>query len=185
MGTNRSRALLLSLLLVGVPAAVAAQQEGTFDPAQVPPEAQALFTELQRVQAKLQPIHQEALRHPELQAAQAELTAKIGAAMTQADPATPERMARLQTLIEHGQAAEAAQDEAALKAIAAEAREIQERLQAAQLAAIQGPEIAPDLEAFKAKLVERMMEVDPEAATLIERAQALDARLAALLGQGG
>lgn len=185
MGMKSIRAVLLSLLLVGIPAAVAAQQQGTFDPAQVPPEAQALFTELQQVQAKLQPIHQEALRHPELQAAQAELTAKIGAAMTQADPSTPERMARLQALIEQGQAAEAAEDEAALKEIAAEAREIQQRLQAAQMAAIQRPEIAPGIEAFQAKLMERMLEVDPEAAALIGRAQELDARLAAVLGQGG
>ena len=185
MGMKSIGAVLLSLLLVGVPAAVAAQQQGAFDPAQVPAEAQELWAELQQVQAKLQPIHQEALRHPELQAAQAELAARIGAAMTEADPSTPERMARLQALIDQGRAAEAAEDEAALTEIATEAREIQERLQAAQRAAIQRPAIAPGVEAFQAMLMKRMLEVDPEAATLIERAQELDARLAAVLGQGG
>lgn len=185
MGLNHIRAVLLSLVLVAAAAALAGQQNGAFDPAQVPPEAQELLVELQQLQARLQPIHQEALRHPELQAARAELTAKIGAAMTEADPSTPERMARLQTLIDRGKAAEAAQDEAALNEIAAEAREIEQRLQAAQLAAIQRPDIAPGIEAFQEKLMERMLEVDPEAAALIERARELDARLAAVLGQGG
>ena len=185
MGMNRVRAVLLPVLLLVSPAALAAQQDGAFDPARVPPEAQALFMELQQVQARLQPIHEEALRHPELQAAQAELTARIGAAMTKADPSTAERMARLQALIDRGKAAEAAGEEAALKEIAAEARQIQEHLQAAQLEAIRRPDIAPELEAFQAKLMERMVEVDPEAAALIERAQELDARLSAVLGQGG
>lgn len=185
MGMNRIRAVLLPLLLILAPAALSAQQDEPFDPARVPLEAQALFTELQQVQARLQPIHQEALRHPELQAAQAELTARIGAAMIELDPSTGERMARLQTLIDRGKTAEAAEDEAALNEIAAEARQIQEHLQAAQLAAIRRPDIAPGVEAFQAKLMERMVEVDPEAAALIQRAQELDARLAAVLGQGG
>ena len=182
---NRIRVLLLPLLLLAAPGALPGQQGGLLDPRQVPPEAHELLAELQQVQARLQPIHQEALRHPELQAAQADLTARIAAAMAEVDPSTAERMARMQTLIDEGKAAEAAQDEVALAEIAVEARRVEQQLQAAQLAAIQRPEIAPRIEAFQAKLMKRMLEVDAEAADLIARAQELDARLAALLGQGG
>lgn len=175
---------VLLFVFLGIPAGLMAQQ-GEVAPAQLPAEAQELIAELQQIQSALQPIHEQALQHPEIQAAQQELGADIRTAMTEVDPATPERMARLQELIEQGQAAQAAQDEAKLSEIAGEARAVQERLQAAEAAAVQRPEIAPRLEDFQARLLERMLEVDPEAESLLERAQELDARLSALLGQGG
>lgn len=176
--------IVLLFVFLGIPAGLMAQQREAAAP-QLPAEAQGLIVELQEVQSALQPIHEQALQHPEIQAAQQELGADIRAAMAEVDPATPERMARLQELIEQGQAAQAAEDEAKLNEIAGEARAVQERLQAAEAAAVQRPEIAPRLEEFQTRLLERMLEVDPEAESLLERAQELDARLSALLGQGG
>lgn len=177
-------AFIFSTFLVA-PAALSAQEQDAAAPPQLPPEAQEMIAELQQVQATLQPIQEQALQHPEIQAAQQELGAEIRAAMAEVDPSTPERMAHFEELIERGQAAQAAQDDAALTEIAAEAQEVQAELRAAEAAAIQRPEIAPRLEAFQAKLLERMIEVDPQAESLLERARELDAALSALLGQGG
>lgn len=185
MKTNLIRTTLLAALFVVAPAGLEAQQQGPIDPAQLPPEAQELIAELQQIQTTLQPIQQEAMQDPEIQASQQALGEEIQAVMTEVDPQTPERMARLQELMGRAQAAQAAQDEAAMAEIVTEARGLEQELQAAQQQAIQSPEIAPQVEAFEAKLLARMMEVDPEAETLIERAKELDEKLGAFLGQGG
>lgn len=179
------RTVLFSALFVIAPAGLVAQQQGGIDPTQLPPEAQEMIAELQEVQAALQPIHQQAMQDPEVQALQQSLSADIRDKMTELAPSTPDRMARLQALMQQGQAAQAEQDQAALAEIATEARAIEQELQAAQVEALQSPEIAPRVEAFEAELLEKMQEIDPETDALIERAQELDAKLAAMLGQGG
>lgn len=184
MNTSIIRSILFALLFVAAPAGLVAQQQGAIDPAQLPPEAQELITEIQQLQEQLQPIQEEAFQDPEIQAAQQALGAEIQEAMVEVDPATPQRMERLQELMVQAQAAQAAQDQEAMTEIVTEARGLEQELQAAQAAVLQSSEIAPQVEAFEAKLLERMIEVDPEAESMIERAQELDARLAAFLGQG-
>lgn len=168
---------MIALALLAAPAGLLAQQSGGIDPAQLPPEARELIVELQQVQSGLGSIQEKALADPALQQARSALNAQIQVAMTQADPAVPERMERLQTLMGEAQAAQAEQDEARMAEIVAEAREIEQQLQKAQTEAIQRPEIAPQLRGFQAKLLEKMVEVDPTAQTMIERLQELDARL--------
>lgn len=185
MRTKLVRATFLSLLFLAAPLGLFAQQQGTIDPAQIPPEAQELIGELQQLQTRLQPIQQEALQDPEIQAAQQALGAEIQEAMAEADPSTPEKMQRLQELMVQAQAAQAEQDAAAMNEIVTEARALEQELQAAQAAAIESPELAPRVEAFEDRLLERMVEVDPEAESLLDRVQELNARLAAALGQGG
>lgn len=178
------RATFLSLLFAMVPLGLFAQQQDAIDPEQLPPEAQELITELQQLQAQLQPIQQQVLQDPEIQTAQQTLAADIQEAMAEMDPSTPERLERLQELMTQAQAAQEEQDATAMGEIVAEARALEEQLQAAQAAAIESPEIAPRVEEFEARILEKMVEVDPEAESMIERAQELDAKLAAVLGQG-
>lgn len=178
MKTSLIRTIFLSLLFVVAPAGLVAQQQGAIDPAQLPPEAQELIAELQQLQVRLQPIQQEAMQDPEIQAAQQALGAEIQSVMVELDPETPERIERLRELMGEAQAAQAAQDQAAMAELVAEGRALEQELQAAQAEAIQTPEIAPRVEAFEARLLERMLEVDPQAGSLIERARELDARLA-------
>lgn len=185
MRTKLVRTTFLSLLLLAAPLGLFAQQQGAVDPAQLPPEAQELIGELQQLQARLQPIQQQALQDPEIQAAQQALGAEIQEAMVEVDPETPEKMERLQELMVQAQAAQAEEESAAMTEIVSEARALEQQLQAAQAAAIQSPELAPRVEAFQDRLLERMVEVDPEAEALLDRAQELNARLAAVLGQGG
>jgi ferritin-like metal-binding protein YciE len=185
--------VLIPALLVLAPGLLVAQEatvpQGAPAPQgqqmQLPPEAQAMVAELQQIQARLQPVHQQAMQDTEVQAMQASLSEDIQAAMVEADPETPERVERLEALMERGQAARASQDEAAMTEIVTEARAIEQRLQATQAAVLESPAIASRVEAFEATLLETMEEIDPEVGTLLERARALDAELAATLGQGG
>lgn len=181
--TNRFvRTALVGLVWLGVPTGLLAQQGGGEAP-QLPPGAQELITELQQVQARLEPIQQQALGDPEVQAAQQRLGEQVQAAMEEVDPATPDRIERLQALMGRAQAAQAEQDQEAMSAIVTEAQGIERQLQATQAQAIERPDIAPGVEAFQAQLLQKMVEVDPEAASLMERAQELDAQLGELFGQ--
>lgn len=181
MRTSLFSTIFLSFLFAMAPTGLVAQQEGAIDPSQLPPEAQALIAEMQELQSELQPIQQEAMQDPEIQAAQRDLGARIQTAMVEADPATPARLERLEELMAEAQAARAAQDQAAMTEIVTEARGLEQQLQAAQAAVIQSPEIAPQVEAFEARLLERMTEIDPDAGAMIERARELDAKLGEFL----
>lgn len=173
------------LVLALVPAGLVGQEEGERSSPELPPEAMQLIAELQQVQAELEPIQQEALTDPALQAAGEALAADVQEAMTDVDPETPERMERLQALMGEAQAAQAEQDADRMSEIVMEARGIEERLQAVQAQAVQRPEIATRIEEFQGRLEARMIEVDPDAGPLLERARDLNQRLAALLTPRG
>lgn len=161
------------------PAALAAQQQP------LPPEAQALVVEMQELQAQLGPIQQQALSDAGLQAAQQELGEKVRAAMAEADPEMPARMERLTALQAEALEARAAQDQERMAAIVTEAQQIEQSLQAAQQQAIERPELDADIEAFQASLERKMVELDPDAAPLLERMREIDAELRALLQPAG
>lgn len=165
-------ALGLALL---APAALTAQQQA------LPAEAQALVVEMQELQVQLGPVQQEALADAELQAAQQALGEKVRAAMAEADPEMPARMERLTALQSQALEARAAQDEERMAAIVTEAQQIQQSLQAAQQQAIDRPEIDAELEAFQSRLVQKMVELDPETAPLLERMREIDAELRSIL----
>lgn len=171
--------LIAAIALAFAPAALMAQQPGAIDP-----EAQELFAELQEIQTELEPIQQEALSDPEIQAAQEALSSRIQQVMATVDPATPERIERLQSLMAEAEAAQAEEDEQSMMEIVAEAQQIEQSLQAAQAQAIQSPDLQPEVQGFQETLQEKMLEIDPAAEQLIERAQEIDQRLALLLNGG-
>ena len=173
----------LALLAALAPAGLMAQ-EGVVTPAQLPPEAQELIAELQQIQADLAPIQQRAFQDQELAAEQQALAADIETRMVEADPSVPAQVERLRALMAGARDAQEAGDQERMNEVVTEARHIEQRLQSAQAAALQHPDIAPRLEAFQSHLQERMVEVDPAAATLLARAKEIDRRLTDLLDEG-
>jgi len=183
---HRKRARFIAVLaLVLSPLGLAAQEEDAPAAPAMPPEAEELIVELQQVQMELEPIQQQALSDPDLQAAGEALAAVVQDAMEDVDPSTPERMDRLQTLMTEAEAAQTDQDEARMREIVTEARQIEQQLQTVQAQAVQRPEIAARVEEFQDRLQAKMIEVDPEAEPLMERARELNERLAALLASQG
>jgi type I site-specific restriction endonuclease len=171
---------LLLLAFLVTPALLEAQQQPSMMD-QLPPEAQQILTEVQRVQSELQPIQEEALADPELQAEQANIGARLQVAMAEVNPAVPERISRLETLMQEARTAQEEQDETRMQEIVGEAQTIEAELQQAQMEAVRRPDIQPQVQAFEARVQERMEEIDPAAAELIARLQELDARLKAML----
>jgi hypothetical protein len=177
------RSLIPLFIFMVVPIALAAQQPDPAVPPQLPAEAQELITEIQQIQAQLQPIQMEALQDSELMSAQEAFGARIQAAMIEMEPATTERLARLEALAAEAQAAEASQDEEKFGQIMVEGQQLEQQLQATQEQALQQPEVAAELDTLQTALVRKIIEVDPSAEQLLERLDELDTRLAMLLGQ--
>jgi hypothetical protein len=178
------RSLIPVLALLLAPIALAAQQPDAAVPPQLPPEAQELITEIQEIQAKLQPVQMQVLQDSQLVSAQQAFGARMQEKMTALEPATTERLARLETLVAEAQTAEANRDEARFGEIVAEGQQIEQQLRATQEQAFQDPEIAAEFEGLQNTVQRKIIEADPAAEELLERLQELDTRLAMVLGAG-
>lgn len=177
---------VVAALAVLVPAGVAAQAPGAPGApgaGQLPAEAQEMIMELQELQSQLQSIQQQAMQDPQIQASGEELGNRIQVAMAEADPATPDRIERLDQLMAEAQQAQAEQNEARMTEIVTEAEALNQQLGAAQAEAIERSDIAPQIADFEAQVEAKMAEVDPEVERLIARLEQLNQELTALLGQ--
>lgn len=161
------------LLLALAPIGLSAQQAAP----QIPEEARELVTELQQIQAQLQPVQQQALQDAELQAEQQALGQKIQEVMLASNPAVQSGLERLQALQQEAQEAHAAEDQEKLGALVTEAQTIEAQLQQSQAAALESPEVAAEVESFEAKVQAKMVEIDPDAASLIARYRELESEL--------
>lgn len=170
-----ARALMVLALAGVVPSALAAQE------AQLPPEAQALLIEIRQIQTDLGPVREQAMADPELQQAQQALTESLRQTMLEVDPAVPAHVQRLNELQALAQEARAAQDQQAMAALVGEGQELEQKLFDAQQEAMNTLQVAAEIERFQARLEQRMLELDPEVAPLLQRFREIDAELEALL----
>lgn len=157
------------------PTALTAQAE------QLPVEARELVVEMQQIQAQLAPVQQQALAGAGIQQAQQELGGFLGQAMLEIAPESRVDMERLAALRMEAQTAQAAEDQERLGSITAEAQELAQRLEAAQQQAMQLPAVQAQLEAFQTRLEQKMVEIDPEVAPLIERHREIQGELMDIL----
>lgn len=171
----------LALAAAMAPVGLAGQGEGALAPAQLPPEAQELLAEAQQIQSELAPIQQQAVQNPELAAEQESLAEEIRSVMVDTDPSVAEKMERLQVLMDEARQAREAGDNDRMREVVAEAQIIEQSLKTTQAAALGHPEIAPRVEQFQANLKQAMVELNPEAGALLERAEEIEQRLVALL----
>lgn len=180
--TKLMRGFVAALAALTLPTAVLAQQRETPAPAaQNQQEVQAWFMELQQISAKLGEIQVRALQDAELQAAQNALGTEVKAAMDRIDPGLAASVERVGTLEQEAAQAQQAGDQAKLEQLAREAQQIQTRFLTAQNTALEQPELAAKVQAFQTRLEQRMIQVDPEARTLIQRLRELEGKLQAAL----
>ena len=178
----------LALVLLTAPAALQGQQQNadTLAPAlpapeQPSPEVQGWLMEMQQLQQQLAPIQAQALEDSALLVSQQELGTEIKAAVEAADPGLNERIEQLQDAEAELAAAQQNGDSTKLQALAQDALEVQQRFIAAQQQALQQPQITAKVETFQTELEQKMIEVDPEAATLIQRFRELEDKLEAAM----
>ena len=167
---SRTRTALL-LAFLAFPAALSAQQQ------QLPPEVQELLAEAQQIQQQLQPVQEQALQDEAVQQGQQRAADAVRAAMISADPTMEAKIDRLEAIMQEAQQAQAAGDQATIVALTQEAQQLQPQLAEAQAAALQHPDVLPQLEAFQKQLRDRMTEIDPNARPLLDRLAQLEQQL--------
>lgn len=166
-----SRALLaVPLLALMAPGWASAQQ-------QPEPQVQQWAAELQQIQMQLQPLQERALEDEQLREQRDATTETLRAAMLAVDPEVGASLDRLERMMEEVQQAQEARDAERLMALNQEAQQIQPRIAAAQQQALQQEEVQQTIEAFQTNLRARMVELDPESATLFQRAEELEQRI--------
>jgi hypothetical protein len=174
-----------ALALVALAGAVACDRPGDADaaggpagaegmlPAGMDPGVMAAMMEMQEIQQRLEPLQQEALQDDALAGQLAALSARIEAAMREEDAELVGRIERFQDEVE---AAEASGDQARVQAMMMEAQTLQVAVQTLQASVLDRPDIRQDVEAFEAAHRARMVELDPEAGALLDRAEELVAQ---------
>jgi hypothetical protein len=160
--------LLLPLLALMLPGAAAARQGEQQDPMQ----------ELQQIYARLQPLQEQALADEALSQQRDATTATLRAGMVEADPGIEEGLDRLEAMLEEVRHAQAEGDAQRLIALNEEAQEIQPRIARAQAAALAMDHVRQSIDAFQASLRARMIELEPDAERLLQRADELEEGLA-------
>ncbi|HEX6308655.1 MAG TPA: hypothetical protein VFZ69_10735 [Longimicrobiales bacterium] len=159
--------LVLPLLALLLPAGISAQDPAAPDP----------VVELQSIQQKLVPLQERALEDSTLRAERDAATQALQAAMVAIDPEIAGKLARLEAMVEEMRAAQQQGDTAKIGALNGEAQQLQPQVIQVQAQAMAQPEIQQRIALFQQNLHKRMIELDPEADTLLKRAAELEARL--------
>jgi DNA repair exonuclease SbcCD ATPase subunit len=166
-----------TLALVLTPLAVRAQ-EAAPAPAAAPPSpaAEAANPSAKEIAGRIQKIQQQALQDPELRADNQAITALINATMVRLDPEYPNYVKRAQTLQADVAAARAASDNARLKELAEEAKQLQANVTAAQTRAKEDAAVKQKLDEYKVKLFTKMVGIDPTVEALVKQLETLQAQ---------
>lgn len=136
-----------------------------------------LFAEIQQIQRQIQPLHQQALQDPALRAQQHEATDALQAAMVRRDPEALDKLARIGAILEEASAAQQANDEAKLAALAAELQALEPVVSAVQREAMADPQVSGRIAAFQQNLFAKMIELDPQAEPALSRLSELEERI--------
>lgn len=164
MTGRKMLASLCALAALSLPAHLSAQETAS----------QTVEQEIAAIQQQLQAIQQRALQDPALQARQAEIGQEVVATMRRVDPAFAAAAARAEAMQADIAAAQEAGDNARLHELAAESEQLQQTFAAARARAMQDPELQASMQAFRAEVVEKMTEMDPETTTLLARLNELN-----------
>lgn len=182
MSSRTALGAVCALATVFAPMAASAQQPT--QPTQPTPEMQEWIAEIQKLNNELGPLHDEAMEDPALQQEREAVRAAVREAMIAADPANGERIDRLEELEAEAEAAQAAGDTVKIAALTSEAQQLGPQVQAAQVEAMEKPEVDARVQAFEDKLFAKMVEIDPSAQAKLDQLNELNERLRQAMGRG-
>jgi hypothetical protein len=160
-----TRIALAAFAALAIPAAATAQTQ----PAPAAPAPAAPADEAAQLRARIGQLQQQALQDPALKAAQDSFTAVVSAEMARLDPAAPAKLARAAALQADVAAARAANDNVKLNALATEATELQNYFNALRPRTNAVPAVVAAHQAYLARVLAKMKEIDPNAQSYVDR----------------
>jgi hypothetical protein len=170
-----TRIALLAAAALALPAAAHAQTTPPPAPAPAAPPAQAApaADEAAQLRQKIGALQQQALQDPSLKPAQDSFNTVVSAAMGRLDPQAPAKLARAQSINADIAAAQAAGDNVKLNALAAEATALQGYFATMRPRAMADPAVQAARQAWLARVLEKMKQIDPNAQQYVDRLTAL------------
>lgn len=178
-----SAAILLPAAL-GAQAARPVNARATAPAAGASSNAREMMAEMQRIQARLQAVHNQVMQDPALRTAQETFMRDVKAAMLRADPGLDAAARRVEAMQEQVVAAQQRRDMRALQQLNTELVPIQQRFMRAQEQVMRQPGIAARARQLETQLHQRMLRVEPDTDRLLERGKQLQARLIRLQQAG-
>lgn len=142
-----------------------------------PPAAREVIGELQRIQTRLQAVHNQVMQDASLRTAQESFMRDVKAAMLRVDPGLDALATRVQGMQQRAAEAQQRGDARTLQQLNTELAPIQERFMRAQQRVMQQPAFAARARTMETQLHQRMLRVEPETDHLLERGKTLQARL--------
>jgi hypothetical protein len=128
---------------------------------------------LQQVTSQIAAAQKRALQDPTIRAASQEITSLIATTAGRIDPGYVGYTQRAVALKQDVAAAQAAQDNDKLWALADEAKQLQAKINAAQDAAKQDAAVKAKVDAYKVKLFQKMVELNPKVTDLVKELETL------------
>jgi hypothetical protein len=168
------RRILLLLPVLLIPVSAPAQIMDAPTAGDTPAAVETLsFVELQaeyeRLQTRVEDLQGRAMEDSSLQKQLTDLETAVDIEMTELDPSTPVRQARMTALTAELEAADQAGDQEKLRELIAEGTELQQLDRQVRISAMQSDTIFPKVESFQDGVLTRMTELDPEARVLVDR----------------
>lgn len=145
--------------------------------------AREMMAEMQRIQARLQAVHNQVMQDPALRTTQEAFMRDVKAAMLRVDPGLDALARRVEGMQQQVVAAQQRRDTRALQQLSTELAPIQQRFLRAQEQVMRQPAIATRARQIEAQLHTRMLRVEPETDHLLERGKQLQARLMQMQAQ--
>jgi hypothetical protein len=143
---------------------------------------QEWLIEIRDIQTRLAPLEERALLEPDIEQQQAAVEHAVLAAMIEADSSVDAKLSRLREIVV--EAGDARDDQARLDALGSEASGLQPAIARAREKALERPEIAAQVAAFRNALYERMGQLAPESRWMVARYGELQRLINASLRQG-
>jgi hypothetical protein len=152
---------------------------------QTAPESDHLqewLIEIRYIQMQLGPIEEQALLEPDIQQQHDALRSVLHAAMIEADASIDTKLERLREIRVEAEATSG--DQGRLDALDSEASGLQPAIARARAMALERPEIAAQVSAFRKVVCERMGRIAPESREMVARYEELQRLINASLRQG-
>lgn len=165
MRKTTSLAVLATALLI-VPAAARAQEA---QPAPAAPAQATTQNEADQLRQRIGQLQRQAMQDPSLKAAEDSFEAVLQGAMARLDPQAPVKSARALALNQEVETARAAGDNAKLNQLADEATALKAYFDGLRPRALAEAEVQAARQAYLARVLARMKEIDPETQAYVDR----------------
>lgn len=146
-------------------------------PLQLSPEAQQLLQQYTQLKMQLEDIQRQAMSDEKVAEVKDELDQKIQAAMIENDPSVEQLISEREQITLDYKTAKDAGNQEQVSALEQQYRDLMAKLQPAQQAVVQQPEISSEIEDYQNMVEDKMAEINPNSQNMISQMAELKTKI--------